>query len=248
MANIIDRLKSRLGLYRDRPGRFKAASADRPESPGGPIERAFFGHDGAVIHKWHHYLPVYDRHFAPWCGKPVRLLEIGVFKGGSLALWTGYFAPGSTIVGIDIDPACAGLDVAPARVMIGSQDDPAFLERVVEAFGGEIDIVIDDGSHQARHMRRTFDILFPRVAEGGLYIVEDLHCAYWKGFGGGYRRPTFIEKAKNILDDMHHWYHPHGQAPAHVGVRAMHCYNSIIAFEKGREQMPVNSKRGRAAA
>lgn len=237
---------SRLGLWRGSAGPFKAAADDRPAGDGGPIEQAFFGHEGPVIHKWHHYLPVYDRHFAPWRGRQVRLLEIGVFKGGSLALWSGYFAPGSTIIGIDIDPACASLDVTPARVMIGSQDDPAFLKKVVETFGGAIDIVIDDGSHQARHMRRSFDLLFPLVADGGLYVVEDLHCAYWKQFGGGYRRATFIAKAKQILDDMHHWYHPHGRAPAHAGVTAMHCYDSIIVFDKGREERPINSKRGGA--
>lgn len=31
-----------------------------------------------LVHKWHHYLPIYDRYFSRWRGEPVRFLEIGV--------------------------------------------------------------------------------------------------------------------------------------------------------------------------
>ena len=44
-----------------------------------------------LVHKWHHYLPIYERYFAPWRSKPVRFLELGVSKGGSLSMWRRYF-------------------------------------------------------------------------------------------------------------------------------------------------------------
>ena len=45
------------------------------------------------VHKWHHYFDVYARHFGPYRDKPIRMLEIGVFRGGSLRMWKDYFHP-----------------------------------------------------------------------------------------------------------------------------------------------------------
>jgi ubiquinone/menaquinone biosynthesis C-methylase UbiE len=39
-------------------------------------------------------------------GKPVRILEIGVYSGGSLDMWRDYFGPTAHVTGIDIQPAC----------------------------------------------------------------------------------------------------------------------------------------------
>ena len=47
------------------------------------------------------YLERYDPILEPWVEKKIKLLEIGVYKGGSLLLWRDYF-PQGTIVGIDI--------------------------------------------------------------------------------------------------------------------------------------------------
>ena len=50
----------------------------------------------------HHYLEVYDPILSRWTDKDVKLLEIGVRKGGSLELWRDY-SPKGTIVGIDLN-------------------------------------------------------------------------------------------------------------------------------------------------
>lgn len=235
---------------------FEAGTGDGPTPDAGPIERLFFGNSGPVVHKWHHYLPVYDRHFAPFRegfrGRPLRFLEIGVYRGGSLAMWRSFFGPEATIFGIDIDPSCAILDgKSGGQVRIGSQDDAGFLRQVVSEMGG-VDIVLDDGSHKARHMRRSFDVLFPLLSDGGLYVIEDLQCAYWTKFGGGYQRPgTFIETAKQVIDDMHHWWHGGGTKIAAGGgqVAAMHVYDSIIVLDKDANlSRPVNSRRGGTSA
>ena len=44
-----------------------------------------------IIHKWHHYIPLYDRYFSRFRGTNVRFLEIGVSEGGSLQMWRKYF-------------------------------------------------------------------------------------------------------------------------------------------------------------
>lgn len=197
----------------------------------------FFEHDGDVIHKWVHYLPVYDRLVLPYAGSNVRMLEIGVSKGGSLALWRKALGDGATIFGIDIDPKCAEFDGKFGKVRIGSQADASFLKHVVEEMGG-VDLVLDDGSHVASHQRASFEVLFPLLSEGGLYIVEDTHTSYWHWFEGGLRRRgTVIEFMKDKVDDMHRHYLEDGrnkgdQIPP---IESIQFFDSIIAVRKRKQ-------------
>jgi hypothetical protein len=128
------------------------------------------------------YLRYYDNWFAPWVDRPVRLLEIGVHRGGSLALWCDYFPKGS-IAGIDlVQPPKVD---TRARFFAGSQSDSEFLRAAVrEAFdGAPADIVIDDASHLARETKITFDALFEDwLAPGGLYVIEDWGTGFLPGW------------------------------------------------------------------
>lgn len=83
--------------------------ARRRIQPTGALEAVFYGHKGRLAQKWHHYLEIYERHFEPLQQQkqPLRTLELGVSRGGSLEIWRKYFGPDARIVGIDIDPACA---------------------------------------------------------------------------------------------------------------------------------------------
>lgn len=205
----------------------------------GDIELLFFSHKGRLIHKWVHYLPIYERHFAPFRGKPVKILEIGVSKGGSLELWRKYFGPDAIIFGIDVDPGCATVADPPTQVRIGSQADEGFLESVIAEMGRP-DIIVDDGSHVAKHQLASFRALFPLLKDGGLYMIEDTHTAYWRPFGGGFgRKGTAIDLAKLIIDDMHAWYHDRKPVtPGKTEVEALHIYDSVIALEKGKRAPP----------
>lgn len=234
----LDRLRSRLGIFRGGVGEHFPTVNGKPEpTRAGPIESAFYRHDGRVVHKWHHYLPLYDRYFAPYRDRepPLRFLEIGVANGGSLELWRGFFGPSAVIFGIDVNPECAAYDGEHGnRVRIGSQADPAFLRAVVKEMGG-VDVVLDDGSHVAEHVRASFDTLFPLLADDGLYVVEDTHTAYWANFGGNYRSSrSAIGMAKALIDDIHHWYHPHGRRidAARDWVAGIHVHDSIYFVEK----------------
>ena len=215
------------------------------ETPG-ELARLFFATRGRMIHKWPHYLPIYERYFAPLRGRAVRILEIGVSGGGSLDLWRSYFGPEAAVFGVDIDPACAARVAPPNQVRIGSQADPAFLRAVVAEMG-EPDIVIDDGSHVARHQRVAFETLFPTLAEGGLYVIEDLQTAYWADYEGGYgRRGTAIDLVKRMIDDMHGWYHARPPAtPAKDQVGSIHVHDGVVLIEKRRRSPPRQVRLGR---
>ena len=208
-------------------------------APRSELERIFYAHKGRLIHKWTHYFEIYEAHLSQYRNTTVRMLEIGVSQGGSLELWRAYLGSKATIFGVDIDEQCAGRVDAPNQVRIGSQDDPEFLKRVVAEMGG-VDIVLDDGSHVAEHQIASYNALFPLLREGGLYMIEDLHTSYWRSFSGGYRRQgAGIEFIKDIVDDMHGWYHTHSaRTPSKDQVGAVHMYDSIAVIEKRAQSRP----------
>lgn len=233
-------------------------NAARAAAPSTEFARLFFAHDGRGVRKWVHYFEVYERHFdayrdgfpLPGGGyRPLRFLEIGVSEGGSLQLWRKYFGSDATIFGVDIDARCAVFDNEGAHVRIGSQADPPFLLSVVKEMGG-VDVVLDDGSHRAKDQRVSFDTLFPLLSYGGLYIVEDLHTAYWpRMYQGGYRRPgTFIELSKSLVDGMHSWYHRWPQSRrnrlAKIDVGSVCFYASIVVIEKRHRDRPGHVRTG----
>ena len=202
---------------------------------------------GTVVHKWHHYLPIYDRYFSRYRGTDFKFLEIGVSEGGSLDMWRKYFGEKATIFGIDINPDCAQFDGKSGQVRIGSQDDEAFLAATVAEMGG-VDVVLDDGSHHMDHIRKTLLALYPKVSQGGVYMIEDLHTIYWRRWGGGFRsKSNFWLMLRELLDDMHHWYHDrdHNYPSVMDMISGVHIHDSIVVFEKDNVFKPVHSKVGK---
>jgi len=194
-----------------------------------------------LVDKWRHYYPVYDRHLAPFVGRPVVMVEIGVYHGGSLRLFRDFLGPQARIVGVDNNPRCATLAGEGIEIRIGSQEDRHFLRALADSLP-PIDILIDDGGHTMRQQRVTFEELFPRIAPDGVYLCEDLHTAYWPEYGGGYRRMgSFIEYAKGWVDQLHGW-HGRGGAPQVTEftrtVRGVHFYDSLVVVEKGPISAP----------
>ncbi len=206
---------------------------------GVALEDVFYSGTGRPVHKWIDYLPVYERFFSQYRGTDVKMLEIGVFKGGSLDMWRSYFGPKASIFGIDIDPCCADRVTPPNQVRIGSQADPDFLESVLTELGRP-DIILDDGSHIAVHQRESFRALWPALKDGGIYAVEDTHTAYWPAWGGGYRRTgSAVEMGKQIVDDMHGWFHNKGENYAPMDeIGSVMFFESIFFIEKKRKLRP----------
>ena len=203
----------------------------------------FVGNEGFPVHKWHHYIPLYAKYFSRFRDSPVRFLEIGVFRGGSLQMWRKYLGEKAVIFGIDSDPECAKLNGLSAQVRIGSQDDPEFLRQVVDEMGG-VDVILDDGSHQAKHQIESFKYLFPRVNRNGVYMVEDLHTSFWRGYGGGYNRQSnFFGFTADLINDMHHWWH--FNRIKHLTLQDMcsgvHIHDSVAVFDKGEVYEPTHS-------
>jgi hypothetical protein len=196
----------------------------------------FLTNDRRLIHKWKHYFPVYERHFSRFVNRDVVMIEIGCGEGGSLQMWKRYLGPHARIVGVDIRPKCAAFSEDQIDIRIGDQSDTKFLASLVEEFGAP-DIVLDDGSHVMSHIKTSFDVLYPKVERNGVYLVEDLHTAYWKDFEGGLKRQgTFIEHCKDLIDELNADHTRNALAPSDFtrATHSMHFYDSIVVFEKGR--------------
>ncbi len=207
----------------------------------------FFQNKGNLIHKWHHYFEVYERHFSRYKGKDVTILEIGLYHGGSLQFWRNYFGPNSKIYGVDINPECKTLEKDNVKVFIGSQEDRQFLRELKKQIG-PLDILLDDGGHTMRQQIVTFEELYDHVKEDGVFACEDIHTSYWKKYGGGYKRKgTFIEYSKNFIDQLFALY-PIKGAPKPTNVaqstHSLHFYPGILVMEKRRMGVPVDSMTG----
>lgn len=113
-----------------------------------------------------------------------NILELGIWGGGSTALIALLAAP-RKLVAIDLaDERVSGLDRliheqaldAVVRPYYGvDQSDRHRLAAIVDAeFGDQpLDLVIDDASHLPAETRTSFEVLFPRLRPGGLYLIED---------------------------------------------------------------------------
>jgi hypothetical protein len=138
-------------------------------------------------------------------------------------MWRKYFGRKAKIYGVDINPKCKQFEDRKTKVFIGDQEDRAQIA--------------------------TFEEMYPIVKDDGVFLIEDLHTSYWKKYGGGYKRPgTFIEYAKNLVDQLNAWYasgHPDLVVDRFTqSTRSMHFYDSIIVFEKDVVTRPIAEKTG----
>jgi demethylmacrocin O-methyltransferase len=136
----------------------------------------------------HHYMQHYKKHFKKYRFKRIKLLEIGVggydnpLEGGSsLRMWKKYFSFGK-IFSLDIFDKSA-LQEKRIKIYQGSQVDPEILSKIISE-NGAFDLIIDDGSHQNEHIIKSFQLLFPTLKDGGIYVIEDLQTSYWEEMGG----------------------------------------------------------------
>lgn len=140
------------------------------------------------FHHWFEFGDYYEKHLHTFKDKSVvHMLEIGVQSGGSSRIWRQYFGGKLQYTGVDINPACAQFADLSAgiRIEIGSQLNTSFLDHVCRTHRGPFDVIIDDGGHTTEMMLTSLRTLWPCLAPGGVYAIEDtLTMSSWRGQGG----------------------------------------------------------------
>ena len=209
------------------------------------LRELFYNHEGKLIHKWDHYFEIYEKYFSKYVGKEVNMLEIGVSHGGSLQLWKKYFGDKVNVYAIDVNPQCKKLEEERVKIFIGSQSDKLFLQQVIKELP-DLDIVIDDGGHTMTQQIVSFENLYLKVKEGGLYLVEDTHTSYWDEFHGGLKKEnTFIEYSKNLIDSGH--VPDKGKIIINEitkHINGISFYDSIVVFEKLKRAKHFHIRKG----
>lgn len=136
---------------------------------------------------------IVESYLGYWAERPPfeveNLFEIGLWDGGSLALWHEILQP-RVHVGVDIaDRRTPYFDdymaAADRRGRIHSywdvdQGDGQRLARIAaNHFDAPLDLVLDDGSHLYGPTKASLEVLFPLLRPGGLYVIEDWAWGHW---------------------------------------------------------------------
>lgn len=236
-----------------------APLAKTERQSNGSLYDYFLGSSSRDLHKTHHYFDIYERHLGRFVGTPLRFLEIGVFKGGSLRMWRQFFGPEATIVGIDIDKGCARFDGQHGAVRIGDQTDEDFLKSVNDEFG-PFDVILDDGGHNPSHQVISFCYLYPAMTPNGVYICEDTQVNFWPKRQDLGRKTTFMNLATSIALHLtepsyprKNWnrfsLHPTDRdgellvSSVSATTASVHFYDSIVAFERCPKAEPFHEER-----
>jgi hypothetical protein len=156
-------------------------------------DRWELGDDCFAFYKNRQLVEQFDRFWSTTAFRPRRMLEIGIWDGGSTAFWYEHLRP-ERLVAIDLldredSPyfrRWLSANALERRVLTRwrtDQADRAALREIVERdLGGELDLVIDDGSHLDVPTRASFEALFPLLPPGGLYVIEDWAWEHWPEF------------------------------------------------------------------
>lgn len=112
--------------------------------------------------------------------RPKRILELGMFQGGSIVFFEKLFQP-ERLVGIELsklpipalDRYIARGSVIQPYYGVSQADRPLMEEIIRKEFPDGLDLVVDDASHLYDLSKESFEICFPFLRPGGLYVLED---------------------------------------------------------------------------
>lgn len=197
-----------------------------------------------------------DQYARFWATRPgfqaENILELGMFDGGSLAFWMETLSP-NKIVGVDLDERTDSeyfTRYLASRNLQGrvktrwgvDQCDAAALHEIAQAeFGGKLDLVIDDASHLYSLTKASFEILFPLVRPGGLYVIEDWAWGHWPEFYGMPNPWTSEnEPTRLILKLMQACGSATAQSTegATCPIASVTVYQGFVVVERGDTELP----------
>ena len=151
----------------------------------------------------HGYETVYEPLFEQFRLEPLRILEIGIFRGAGIWTWLDYF-PNAEVFGIDTFQR-----IAPERIEVLKHERVKYWRADSTTMEGDdlpewmyhrFDIIIDDGDHKAISQLRTFENFFPALKSDGMYFIEDV----WPD-SKQLRKPGYFELIDSLPETaIHH--------------------------------------------
>jgi len=133
------------------------------------------GTDKGTIHS---YTDAYERLLAPYKGKSINLLEVGVQYGGSSLLWHDYL-PESKLALVDVwdqvNPKIfESMDSSRYKFYVADAYTDETAATIQQEWADGFDVAIDDGPHTLNSQILFIQRYLPQVKEGGILIIEDI--------------------------------------------------------------------------
>jgi len=124
--------------------------------------------------KWgkHHYTPFYNDLFKGKRYAVKKVIEIGAGEGLGLRMFRDYF-PGAMIYGGEIDKDRC-FEEPGIKVFQCDQSKAQDLKDLIKQTGTDIDLFIDDGSHEPFDQMSTCIHIVPLLTSDFLYVIEDV--------------------------------------------------------------------------
>jgi hypothetical protein len=131
----------------------------------------------------HSYLPLYQNLLISKKETAKNILEIGIYKGGSIKLWSDFFT-NANVYGLDI------MDIK--NVWDGIRNnDKIILYTSTDAYGKDFcithflnknikfDVMLDDGPHTLQSMKQFIKLYSQIMTDDGILIIEDVQSWDW---------------------------------------------------------------------
>lgn len=118
---------------------------------------------------------------------PKNILEIGVYKGGTIMAWTHVAADDAKVLGVDLPggefgggfsdeeaKSITGLAREQQEITLIAADshEPAIIERIEEF--GPFDFIFIDADHTYEGVKQDYENYFPMLAKGGIMAFHDV--------------------------------------------------------------------------
>ena len=204
----------------------------------------------------HRYTELYNMLLQPYRTAPVNFLEMGLQIGGpelghsqdrattdlpSVRMWLDFFT-NAQIWGLDISDF-SWFSHDRFSFVRCDMDTRANIAAVAQGMP-PMNIIIDDASHASHHQQFGFLELFPRLNDGGLYIIEDLR---WQP--APYEKPGITKTADLFQSYVQTGVFQHSDPAVAQAFNALRldmsgCFLHQVHFTKSRrDQVLVVHKR-----
>jgi len=122
----------------------------------------------------HKYSIFYEKYFSKFKHKEIKILELGSHEGKGIASFYYYF-PNAHLYGANINPfqmIYKSKRVTELFVDVASKE---ILNNLAHHLDFDLDIIIDDASHNLRDILITLPIFFKKLKNNGIYVIEDIN-------------------------------------------------------------------------
>ena len=146
----------------------------------------------------HGYCDTYETVLQPFKDNSFNFLEIGVFFGSSIKMWSNYFK-NATIYGADTFEGKQGngnifdnadnffnevtnnkdnyKNVELVKLDQSNEEELKLFVQDCNNKNIKFKVILDDGSHLMRDQQISFFYLFDLLEDGGIFIMEDIHSS-----------------------------------------------------------------------